>query len=91
MRWAELELGAVISEALKFVGALGYPMGHRVPHIYLSALPPSPAESIALQFMCRALCHWSWGSHAMAWYSPGSSEAPKERPVGFLLMALKLS
>jgi len=44
----ELWVGAVISEALKFVNAFGYCMGQSVPHIYLSALPFSPRGSIAL-------------------------------------------
>jgi hypothetical protein len=43
------EIEDVISEANKFVKAFAYPIGHSLPHIYLSALPFSPSESTALR------------------------------------------
>ena len=43
------KLEGLISEANKFVNTFGYPISQSLPHIYLSAIPFLPCESVALQ------------------------------------------
>ncbi|KAJ3561272.1 hypothetical protein NP233_g10295 [Leucocoprinus birnbaumii] len=40
------DLTAFIHDAIRFVGAFSSPIAHSTPHIYLSALPFSPTESL---------------------------------------------
>ena len=47
----ERGLEGIILEARKYVDVFGYPISQSVPHIYLSALPFSPPESVVLQYM----------------------------------------
>src|SRR3984885_2572534 len=47
-------LETITSEASRYFNAFAYPMAQSVPHIYLSSLPFSPAESAVLQHMHNA-------------------------------------
>ena len=44
-------LESITSEGCRYFNAFAYPMAQSVPHIYLSSLPFSPAESAVLQHM----------------------------------------
>src|ERR1700733_1735325 len=50
----ERGLKAITSEGSRYFNAFAYPMAQSVPHIYLSSLPFSPAESAFLQHMHNA-------------------------------------
>src|SRR3984885_15005259 len=50
----ERGLETVTSEGYRYFNAFAYPMAQSVPHIYLSSLPFSPAESAVLQHMHNA-------------------------------------
>ena len=50
----ECGLETITSEGSRYFNAFAYPMAQSVPHIYLSSLPFSPAESAILQYMHNA-------------------------------------